>query len=289
MAGTSEKNNLGQIQQGVKDIERMIGRKEYNNAMMKARQTLERMVKLQAQRACIPDTGDLKSLIDALYESRWINKTTYERYHKIRIIGNKAVHEGDGDPYDANQLHLLLVQEVRTFSGDNRSMQKGTRNPARRVSSSGTIPRGASASPSAGSRISTSRRRRPSARPRRKNDLYPLLVMMIPILSVILLVFVICLLIPEKKEPVPTTTETTMTETTSVPETTIPATDEAEITYRTTTVLNVRSQPNTDGDPVGKLAANTTVNYIKAYDDEWAVIYYNGVEAYVASRYLTTE
>ncbi len=289
MAGTSEKNNLGQIQQGVKDIERMIGRKEYNNAMMKARQTLERMVKLQAQRACIPDTGDLKSLIDALYESRWINKTTYERYHKIRIIGNKAVHEGDGDPYDANQLHLLLVQEVRTFSGDNRSMQKGTQNSARRAASSGTIPRGASASSSAGSRTSASRRRRPSARPRRKNDLYPLLVMMIPILSVILLVFVICLLIPEKKEPVPATTETTMTETTSVPETTLPSTDEADITYRTTTVLNVRSQPNTDGDPVGKLAANTTVNYIRAYDDEWAVIYYNGVEAYVASRYLTTE
>ncbi len=289
MAGTSEKNNLGQIQQGVKDIERMIGRKEYNNAMMKARQTLERMVKLQAQHACIPDTGDLKSLIDALYESRWINKTTYERYHKIRIIGNKAVHEGDGDPYDANQLHLLLVQEVRTFSGNNRSMQKGTQNSARRAASSGTIPRGASASSSAGSRTSASRRRRPSARPRRKNDLYPLLVMMIPILSVILLVFVICLLIPEKKEPVPTTTETTMTETTSVPETTLPSTDEADITYRTTTVLNVRSQPNTDGDPVGKLAANTTVNYIRAYDDEWAVIYYNGVEAYVASRYLTTE
>lgn len=81
-----------------------------------------------------------------------------------------------------------------------------------------------------------------------------------------------------------------MTESTSadaVPDTT--AADNAAPVYKTTDTLNVRSQPNTDGERIGQLAAGTTVEYIRAHDAEWAVILYNGQEAYVASQYLSAE
>ena len=81
-----------------------------------------------------------------------------------------------------------------------------------------------------------------------------------------------------------------MTESTSadaVPDTT--AADNAAPVYKTTDTLNVRSQPNTDGERIGQLAAGTTVEYIRAHDSEWAVILYNGQEAYVASQYLSAE
>ena len=51
----------------------------------------------------------------------------------------------------------------------------------------------------------------------------------------------------------------------------------------------MRSQPSTDGERLGLLEAGTVVDYIDAYDDEWAIISYNGSEAYVASQYLTRD
>ena len=100
------------IQQGVKDTERLIGQREYNASMVKARQTLEFMVKQLIERAGIEEEMDLKTMIDLLYEQRWISKTTCEHYHKIRMIGNKAVHEGDSNAYSANQAYHMLSQEV---------------------------------------------------------------------------------------------------------------------------------------------------------------------------------
>ena len=81
------------IQQGVKDTERLIVQREYNASMIKARQTLEFMVKNLADQAGIMDESDLKGMIDMLYENRWISKATCEHYHKIRMIGNKAAHD----------------------------------------------------------------------------------------------------------------------------------------------------------------------------------------------------
>ena len=89
------------IQQGVKDTERLIVQREYNASMIKARQTLEFMVKNLADQAGIMDESDLKGMIDMLYENRWISKATCEHYHKIRMIGNKAAHEGDANAYRA--------------------------------------------------------------------------------------------------------------------------------------------------------------------------------------------
>ena len=115
------------IQQGVNDTERLIVQREYNASMMKARQTLEFMVKNLADQAGILDESDLKNMIDALYENRWISKTTCENYHKIRMIGNKAAHEGDANAYSANQAYHMLSQEMYTFADEYRKARKGAK------------------------------------------------------------------------------------------------------------------------------------------------------------------
>ena len=92
--GTSENNSQStweKIQTGVRDTERLLGQKKYNLAMIRARQTLEFMVKSMCDRAGIME-GGLIDMIDALYEEQIISKTTCEHYHKIRTIGNKAIH-----------------------------------------------------------------------------------------------------------------------------------------------------------------------------------------------------
>ena len=115
-----------QIHGGVRETERLIGQKNYNLAMVKARQTLEYMVKCLCERYGILETG-LLEMIDALYSAGKISKTTCEHYHKIRTIGNKAIHEGDNSAYNANQAHHLLSQEVYTFANDYMTQKNSTR------------------------------------------------------------------------------------------------------------------------------------------------------------------
>lgn len=292
MASTNVNSSWEKIQRGVKDTERLIGQKEYNAAMVKARQTLEFMVRLLAERACIVDGGDLMETIDALYQNRWIGKTTCEHYHKIRIIGNKAAHEGDNNAYNANQAYHMLSQEVYTFANDYRNAQRGTRpgktsgsRPANRPAPSGRSQAQAQA-PNTRSRKRT---------PQKKSGftIYDLLKLLIPILCIVLLVLIIKLVKPAKDDADPTSSAPTSTEElqepsaepTEPPETTAaPA-----VTYKTTDVLNVRPAPNTTDARIGQLEAGVTVDYVRAHDSDWAVIMYNGQEAYVASRYLTSE
>lgn len=341
------------IRLGVKETERLIGQKQYNGAMVKARQTLEFMVKQLCERAGIAADADLKDSIDALYENRWIDKATYEHYHKIRTIGNKAVHEDNNNAYDANQAYHMLSQEVYTFANDYRNAQRGSRPrgsgvrtgvstrtttssrtaaPARTATSSRTATSArtaassrtdtndravtssragttgsTSASSRAGSsaravsstgRSATSRTRsRRQLRRRRRFTVYDLLKLLIPVLCIILLFCVIRLIRPDSSKSETTTAapvETTRTveppTTTAAPETE-PTEEETapDITWRTTTTINVRSQPSTEASKLGQLGPDTVVEYVDAYDAEWAVILYNGQEAYVASAYLTAE
>ena len=53
--------------------------------------------------------------------------------------------------------------------------------------------------------------------------------------------------------------------------------------------LNVRKEPSTDADRIGKLDPGASVEYLRDHDDTWAVIKYNGQEAYVAKEFLTAE
>ncbi len=298
MATTSTNNSWDKIQLGVKDTERKLGQREYNAAMITARQTLEFMAKLLAERACIVDRGDLKDTIDTLYQNQWISKTTCEHYHKIRILGDKAAKEGDANAYNANQAYHMLSQEVYTFANDYSNAKKGTRVKS---SARSGAPASASSSRNSGnaarnsvqstrSYVSSSTRSRKRSGSRRPAfTAYDLMKLLIPVLCIILLFFVVKLVKPDTKEKesssAPVATEA-MQETPGASEAQSEAPD---VIYRTTTTLNVRPEPSTDSERIGQLPEGTAVDYVGAHDAEWAVILYQGQEAYVASQYLSTE
>lgn len=105
------------IQQGQKEAEMLMNQKQYNMAMIKIRQALENMVNCLGEKALIIE-GDLADSIDQLYEGHFISQITKDHYHRIRVLGNKAVHDGNDSPYDANEAFRLLSQEIQTFSND---------------------------------------------------------------------------------------------------------------------------------------------------------------------------
>lgn len=277
MAATDTNNSWEKIRQGVKDAETLIGQKKYNLSMVKSRQTLEYMVRCLCEKAAIVES-DLVTSIDELYNGRYISKTTCEHYHKIRMLGNKAVHEGSENAYDANQAYHLLSQEVYTFANDYNSRK---RRPAPAQSQSGNRSSSKQAPKS-----SRSRKKAPQGGfPLSSTDLIRLGVIALCVLFVVVLVQ---FLKPKKEKPEETTPQATVEET--APETTLAPETMAETTpaavYKTSDNLNVRSEPSTSGSKLGLIPAGTVVDYIEAYDDEWAKINYNGNEAYVASRYL---
>ena len=53
-----------------------------------------------------------------------------------------------------------------------------------------------------------------------------------------------------------------------------------------TDTVNVRPEPSTDTDRIGVLAPDTDVEYLRDYDEKWAVISYNGQEAYVSRDFI---
>ena len=133
MSNVERTTSWQRIQQGVREAEQLFSRKEYNLVMVKARQVLEIMVRCQAEKACLVE-GDLSDTIDQLYEGRWIDKATKDNYHTIRILGNKAVHEGDDTAYDANQAYQLLNQEVFAFANESAGgRQSAASRPAARA------------------------------------------------------------------------------------------------------------------------------------------------------------
>lgn len=313
MAASDITNTWENIRRGVKDAEILIGEKKYNMSMIKSRQVLELMVNYLCDSASIPE-NDLASSIDMLYEDEWINKTTCEHYHKIRMLGNKAVHEGNDNGYDANQAYHLLSQEVYTFANDVKSKKgrtpgktaasrSGSRPSSDRNSKSGDPGRRSSGSRSSGSRRSGSRnsgRRTTKSRRRQPSSGFSIsptdLVRIVLILVVVVvIIFAVRLLKPKDSEPTDETTSSTPVPTSQFQET-IPATTAppietmAETTpapvYKTSDALNVRSEPSTAGTKLGLLEAGTIVDYVEDYDDEWAIINYNGTEAYVSSQYL---
>ncbi|MBQ6835364.1 MAG: DUF4145 domain-containing protein, partial [Lachnospiraceae bacterium] len=103
-----------QIQKSVQETERLMGQKKYNLSMIKARQTMEFMVKLQCDKAGIVE-GAPENMIRELYEGKWISKSTAEHYMQILDLGNKATKEGDDSAYNATQAHHVLTQEIYAF------------------------------------------------------------------------------------------------------------------------------------------------------------------------------
>ncbi len=339
MAPSDIANTWANIRQGVKEAELLIGEKKYNLSMVKSRQVLELMVNYLCDNASVSEE-DLASSIDELYNSEWISKTTSEHYHKIRMLGNKAVHEGNNNGYDANQAYHLLSQEVYTFANEYKSKSgraggrgSGAQRSASRSSGSGSSGgRSSSGRPSGGrgtgarsssgrdsqgrgpgsrnsgarggssrgssSRGSRSRRRQSSGgfSPTPTDFIRLGLVLLV----VVIIVLLVRLLMPKTEEDATDETSTTAPVETSysVPETTMETTPVETETmtpttpapvYKTTSSLNVRSEPSTAGDILGLLEPGTIIDYVEDYDDEWTIINFNGVEAYVSSQYLAND
>lgn len=263
------------IQEGLQDTERLISQKQYNLAMIKSRQTLEYMVKSLCRRNNIPD-GDLMDMIDNLYRQDVISRDTLANYHKIRKLGNEAVHNNDNNAYNAHNSYLLLSQEVYSFRSRTSSQQ-----PRR---SSGQVP---------GNYSGGGNRTRKPPRPQTGPAFTPfdLLKILIPVLAIILIVSVIRLVKPGKAPETTAAVETTAVEET-IPEETEAPTEPPEtepavlMVYTTKSSLNVRSAPSRDSERLGLLPGGTAVDYVGAYNSEWAIINYNGGQAYVAAEYL---
>lgn len=123
MGNTDNLDSWEQIRRGVVRVEALISQKQFNASMVEALQVLNLMLKGLAEKACIVET-DPMLIIDELYQDRWISKSTCEHYHKIRIIGTKALNEGSNNAYDASQAHQLLSQEVYTFANEFYKVKK---------------------------------------------------------------------------------------------------------------------------------------------------------------------
>jgi hypothetical protein len=128
------------IRDGVQEIEQLIGRQKYHEAMIRAGEILKLMVDILCAQEDIPD-GSLIERIDELENHGVIDKNTYERYNRIRMIASRAKHENDNSAYSANQIHRLLAEEVYAFSGldDAQKTDGAGRRTLREKSSAGTV------------------------------------------------------------------------------------------------------------------------------------------------------
>lgn len=282
MANSTSNTTWERIKLGLRSTERLMEQKDYNSAMIKARQTLEFMVKMRTDRTGSLNDGDLKDMIDLLYRGRRISKSTCDNYHKIRMIGNKAAHEGNDSSANASLALQLLSQEARALSMELKNRGQNSRRNAPRSYSS-----------------QNSRRR--SGKRRNRLLILNLMKILVPLLCILVIFFVVRLIKPKSDETDTTSGETIPTEASventafpTHPETYAPVTPSTEppapsLTYKTNDVLNVRAEPRTDAAKLGKLASGTTVDYIREENDEWTVILYDGQEAYVASQYLSSQ
>ena len=125
MARSDIPSGWDKIRQNVQETERLMGQKQYNQSMIKARQTVEYMVKLQCDQAGIVESS-MDAMIRELYNSGWISKSTAEHYLQIYEIGTKAAKNGDNGAYNANQAYHVLSQEIYSFA-DNGKPSRGRR------------------------------------------------------------------------------------------------------------------------------------------------------------------
>ncbi|MDO4295544.1 MAG: SH3 domain-containing protein [bacterium] len=261
------------VNTGIQEVERLVSQGQYNASMLRARKTLDYMVHTLADKACIPQS-DLAQMIDDLYNGNWITKETREHFHTIRNLGNTAANGNNNNATDANVCYHILAQEAHVFS---------RQSPRKRPSST------------TNNRTSVARKYK-----RRKNgrDLliaYALRVL-VPLVALILIIFIATKLVnafsnnDKPTEPVITTSEALTIP--AEPDTSLPteesttAADSSTVMYRAITTVNVRPEPSTSTERIGKLSTNDTVEFLREYDDTWVVVRYNGQEAYVARQYL---
>ena len=306
MPGSEQYNSWLQIQEGVRETEKLMSQQKYNLSMIKARQTLEFMVKCLTDKYNI-EHDDLIDSIEDLYQIRVISKSTYEHYNKIRIIGNKATHEGDNNAYNANTAYHLLSQEVFTFSNDYSPRKKVRTKSMEEDVEGRNSNRNQNYSERQSSRSSSysSRQRR---RRRKQNNAIRIVVPIVIIVVLVAFAFLLRAFFGGKKNSKPTTaiatssaeiSTTAAIDSSSSVDPSLTSSEESSSSssassstevYKTNSKLNVRSAPSTDSTLLGTLESGVTVDYVKKHNDEWAVIRFDGTaEAYVASKYLTKQ
>ncbi|MDO4488960.1 MAG: DUF4145 domain-containing protein [Eubacteriales bacterium] len=249
--------------QELMELAEIISRREYNWGLVRSRQYAEELVRLYCKEATIPFTT-LADTIDSLHADGSISDTSRENLHSIRILGNKAAHEGDNDAQDAKNAYYLLKEELQTYAS-RKNRFDGERTPvdyrrpvaARQDEDEEEYeerpvrrPRQSNGGPDID--MGRAPKRGGNDRPRRKQDsgsdfsLYTVLKILIPVLIAVLLIILVISIVrnPEKDEP--TTTQATSSEievlteaptdaevmTTEAPTTEAPTT-EAPVIYKT--------------------------------------------------------
>ncbi len=214
-----------------------------------------------------------------------------EREERPRVpLSGKAGRNGAGTE---------RAREMSRLSGTGRSSDRVAGKAS--GSSNRTRSGGAASGRSTANRSGRSGKSSGSARRNARNeqpveiDIYSVLKIAIPVACVLLVIILIRVLTMGggtiETTAVPTTpaaVETTAAPETTVEETTVEETTEAVPEKMVTTSgVRVRTKPSTeDSEVLDVLDPDTEVTYKGAYDNEWAIIDYNGQEAYVSSQYL---
>ncbi len=209
-----------------------------------------------------------------------------EREERPRVpLGGKAGRSGAGTE---------RAREMSRLSGSGKSSGKaagsGSRTRTGATTGRSTANRGGRSGRSSGGARRNARNEQPM-----EIDIYSVLKIAIPVACVLLVIILIRVLTMGggtiETTAVPTTPAAV--ETTTAPETTEEETTEEETTEAvpekmvTTSGVRVRTKPSTeDSEVLDVLDPDTEVTYKGAYDNEWAIIDYNGQEAYVSSQYL---
>lgn len=289
MANSTNNTAWQQIQNGVYDTQKLLSAQEYNLSMIKAKQTLEIIIKQLSGRDD-DDEQSITDIIDSLYTSNVISYDSFEHYHKIRSIGNKAILENNNEEFNATFACQLLSEEVQTFINEYAPRKTRVspvvtpiRNDNSQRKTSGTSTEG------------TQRRRvvKKSSKNKKKPTVNTADLTKVIIGFVILIVLILLFrsLVPSKKKTNTTNTTTTTavssdsTDTSETSAETAPETA-ASVKYVTTARLHVRSSPSLDGDILATLNVGVSVDYAGEHDSTWSIINYNGGQAYVATAYI---
>ncbi len=262
------------LNSSLKELEHQIEYKDYNSAMLKARQILEYLVKIQLKQAKLSSEGELINLIDLLHNKKFIDDTSCNHYHKIREIGNKAAHENSTEQYDAIQAQQFLILEIKKYLA----------NPLSQI----PIP----PAPKKNFFSNTEKKKRKKFRKKRKNknsisgNIFKIIV---PLLLIAGLAYMIFLIRQDSEDHSESLEDIQMPAIFSETMTSQPETPTETVTYMTTTDVNIRTEPSTSSAIIIALDADTPIEFISVYDDSWSIILYEGEEAYVASQYITKQ
>jgi N-acetylmuramoyl-L-alanine amidase len=290
MANSDTRSAWQQIQAGVYDTSELLNNQKYNLSMIRARQTLEIIVKQLSGREDF-ENQSLADIIDSLSTDNLISNISYQNFQKICAIGDRAVHEGNNEAFNATIAYKLLSEEVQSFIQEYSP--KRTRFSPIVAPVKNDVPQKKQVS----SNTETPQKRRTTKKPSKNKkpqnvNTQDLVKVIIGALILFILIFLFKSLNPLKKDKKAdtNTTNTTVLDSENVDnsESSIEAVPEttASVKYITTARLHVRSSPSLDGDILATLSVGVSVEYAGEYDAKWSIINYNGGQAYVATEYI---